>query len=153
EPQYTMFTYGPPQVEAALAGNLDVVTLGTVPMLTLLSKSNDWVIVSRNANVRFGLVIPPGSPARDIRDLKGRKIAVSLGSSAEQFLLREIAEAGLQPSDFVLVNIGPEEQGELARSAVSESWGDIFALVSWNPTLTVLQTQRHVRVLNSRVDF
>lgn len=150
EPQYVAFSYGPPEVEAALAGSLDVVTLGTVPMLTLLSKSNEWVIVSRNANVRFGFVVPANSTATSLSDLRGKKIGVSLGSSAELFLLRQISANGLSAVDFDLVNIGPEEQGELARST---SWGDIAGLVSWDPTLSVLETSTPVRLLSGNVDF
>jgi sulfonate transport system substrate-binding protein len=153
EGHFTAFTYGPPQVEAAIAGSLDVVTLGTVPMLTLLSKSDDWVIVSRHANVRFGLLVPQKSSASTLADLKGKKIAVSIGSSAEQFILNEIQAAGLSPADFDLVNIGPEEQGELARSGSGTSWGDIFALVSWDPTLSLIENEGHVHLLKERIDL
>lgn len=151
--EFLPYTFGPPQVEAALAGNLDVVNLGTVPMLTLLSKSDDWRIVSRNANVRFALVVPRGSSVTKLGDLKGRRIAVSIGSSAEEFILRQIQAGGFTSGDFTLVNIGPEEQGELARSSHEAAWGDIFALVSWDPTLSLLEDQGHARAVVDATDL
>src|SRR4051794_13878857 len=50
--EFVGFPSGPPAVEAALAGNLDVVSGGSQPILQLVAKSNEWVIVSRHTHVR-----------------------------------------------------------------------------------------------------
>src|SRR5438105_3339257 len=55
---FTGFAAGPPAIEAALAGSLDIVSGGSQPMLQLIAKSKDWVIVSRHANVHLGILVP-----------------------------------------------------------------------------------------------
>jgi ABC-type nitrate/sulfonate/bicarbonate transport system substrate-binding protein len=147
------FPYGPPLVEAAVTKNLDVVNLGTVPMLTLLSRSDNWVIVSRTGNVRFALVVPPSSTITKVEDLKGNQVAVSLGSSAELFLMRELERAGLQSTDVIARNVAPEGQGEVARSGSGPTWGEFAALATWDPTLTLLENENRIRILASGVDY
>ena len=44
---FISFSYGGPQSEAALAGELDVIFVGDQPAVNLISKGGKWKIVSR----------------------------------------------------------------------------------------------------------
>lgn len=145
--EFIGFLSGPPAVEAALAGSLDVVSGGSQPILQLIAKSRDWVIVSRHANVRLGILVPPESKITKLTDLKGRQIGVPIGSTVERFVLLSARAAGLKPNDLMLVNLGVTEQGELVRAGTRESWGDIAAVGAWEPTVSLLEHKGLGRVI------
>jgi len=153
EGEFTGYAYGPPAVEGALAGNLDVVSGGSQPMLQLVAKSNDWVIVSRHSHVRVGLLVPPESDSKTLSDLKGRKIGMPLGTVSERFVILRAKAAGLDSGDFQFVNLGIEEQGEFIRAGTRKSWGEIAGVSAWEPTVTLLERKGLGRVIEVQDDL
>lgn len=145
--EFIGFLSGPPAVEAALAGSLDVVSGGSQPILQLVAKSEDWVIVSRHANVRLGILVPPESKITKLTDLKGRQVGVPIGSTVERFILLSARAAGLKPNDLTLVNLGITEQGELVRAGTKKSWGDFAAVGAWEPTVSLLEQRVLGRII------
>jgi sulfonate transport system substrate-binding protein len=145
--EFIGFLSGPPAVEAALAGSLDVVSGGSQPILQLIAKSRDWIIVSRHANVRLGILVPPESKITKLTDLKGRQVGVPIGSTVERFVLLSARAAGLKPNDLTLVNLGITEQGELVRAGTKKSWGDFAAVGAWEPTVSLLEQKGLGRVI------
>jgi sulfonate transport system substrate-binding protein len=145
--EFIGFLSGPPAVEAALAGSLDVVSGGSQPILQLVAKSQDWVIVSRHANVRLAILVPPESKISKMTDLKGRQVGVPIGSTVEHFILLSARAAGLKPNDVTLVNLGITEQGELVRAGTKKSWGDFAGVGAWEPTVSLLEQKGLGRVI------
>jgi sulfonate transport system substrate-binding protein len=142
---WTPFLIGPPMVDAALAGQLDVVASAAQPTIALVSKDPNWKIVARRNTLRHAIVVPPDSQISSIRDLVGKKIGVAVGTNVEIYLISAIRQAGFEPSQFQIVNVAPPEDVELIRNGSNSAWGDIAAFVIWDPVLALLENQGRVR--------
>ncbi|BAC88116.1 ABC transporter substrate-binding protein [Gloeobacter violaceus] len=66
---------------------------------------------------------------RDLADLKGRKVALELGSVSHFFFLQAIAGAGLSGRDITIINTPPDAAGAAYRS------GQVEAAVTYAPYL------------------
>lgn len=63
------------------------------------------LVVPAGRGTNSYLVVPSGSPARSVADLKGKTIAIQRGRPPELAFSQLIASAGLKHSDFKLYNI------------------------------------------------
>lgn len=77
------------------------------------------------------LLVPGSSTAQKLEDLKGKKIAVTKGSNAYNFLYRGIEESGLKEADFEIIQLQPDE----AQPAF-ETYG-VDAWATWDPYITL----------------
>ncbi len=100
------FLYGPPMVEAALTGEVNALFVGWVPAVSLLSKSDDWIILSRLAYFPMELMARNGSGIQDVKDLEGKKIAVPYATGPYPLVIDSLKENGLDSKkDVTIVNI------------------------------------------------
>lgn len=101
DPSLVPFSYGGPQVEAAFAGELDVVFAGDQPVINLIARGGKWKIVARLYEDRVSIMIPPNSPVANVQELRGKTVASPFGSIAHRdaFLLQQAA--GLDPAKDV----------------------------------------------------
>ena len=97
KPSFVPFSYGGPQVAAALAGELDVFFSGDQPAINLIAKGGKWKIVGRLFDDRAGTIVPPDSSIQTIEQLKGKTVASPFGSIAHRAAFREQEAAGLDP--------------------------------------------------------
>lgn len=77
--------------------------------------------------------------AKQITDLKGKKIAVAFSSTAHYSLLQALTDAGMDSAkDVTLINLAPDK--------MPSAWqgGQIDAAWVWDPTLTVLLKDGHL---------
>jgi sulfonate transport system substrate-binding protein len=110
--KYTAFQYGPPLVEASIAGNIDVLFTGIMPALSLLSKSDDWVIVGRLGYFQNALLIRSDLNINSISDLKGKKIALPVGTGPHAPGMKLLLDNNLDPKkDLTILNIKPTDFG------------------------------------------
>ena len=70
------------------------------------------------------------SGIKNISDLKGKKVGVTIGSSGHQVLYKFIDSVGLKPTDLDIVNLQPAD----IKSALASN--SIDAAVTWDPTAT-----------------
>lgn len=137
DPSLVPFSYGGPQVEAAFAGELDVVFAGDQPVINLIARGGKWKIVARLYEDRVSIMIPPNSPVANVQELRGKTVASPFGSIAHRdaFLLQQAA--GLDPAkdvsnqDFDILDISHRV---LAGGA--ESWNGFDAAAVWEPLAT-----------------
>jgi sulfonate transport system substrate-binding protein len=125
--KFADFTSGPPILQALNAGSLDVGGVGDAPPVFAAAGGDKIAIVGalRN-NVRdAGLLVPKGSSVTSISQLKGKKIAVAQGSSADYHLLATLTQAGLTTHDVQLVYLQPA-QGLAAFTSASVAAWDIW---------------------------
>lgn len=150
EPRLVPFSYGTPQIEAALLGELDVIFAGDQPAIDLLMRGRRWKIVSRIFYDRIAIMVPPGSPAATVADLKGKTVASAFGSSGHrEAILREEA-AGLDPAaDVRNRNMDILEIRRLVQSGGLASWGDVDAVTVWEPTASYFEREGLARSLSS----
>ncbi|MDO4929392.1 MAG: ABC transporter substrate-binding protein [Corynebacterium sp.] len=75
---------------------------------------------------------------QSLRDLKGKSIAVSTGSTTHYSLLSAIKQAGMQPTDFNLVFLAPD------KMLAGWSGNQLDAAWVWDPTLSKLTETGHI---------
>lgn len=127
---FSTFTYGPPLVEAAGADKIDVAGVGSTPPIFGAAGGQDFKIVAsiqKRSHVDDALLVPKGSPIHSVQQLRGKRIAIANGSSANGYILRLLLREGLKPSDVQLVNLVPAD----ALAAFSSGRVDAWAV--WQP--------------------
>ncbi|GAA3562111.1 ABC transporter substrate-binding protein [Amycolatopsis ultiminotia] len=141
--EWSTFTSGPPLLEAASAGAVDVGRVGnTPPIFAAAAKAKIAVVSVAKSNVERETVLVPGnSPLRDVASLRGKTIAVSKGSSAHGQLLNTLKKAGLSTKDVKLSFLQPSE----AYAAFTQHEVDAWAI--WDPYTAQAQLDAHARVL------
>lgn len=93
------------------------------------------------------LVVSKDSAAKDIRDLKGKKVAAQKGTDPYFFLLRTLAGAGLSQADVQYVNL-PHADG---RTAVER--GQVDAWAGLDPHMAASELQAGSRLIYRNKDF
>lgn len=93
------------------------------------------------------LVVAKDSTAKDIRDLKGKKIAAQKGTDPYFFLLRTLNGAGLSQADIQYVNL-PHADG---RTAVER--GQVDAWAGLDPHMAASELQAGSKLIYRNKDF
>ncbi|MFF0201251.1 ABC transporter substrate-binding protein [Streptomyces sp. NPDC005017] len=143
--EFARFTYGPPLVQAAASGKIDLGSVGDVPPITGAAKVYGFKIVAVNRSLTpdqalENIIVPKGSKLRTAADLKGRRIAVPQGSSAHGLALNALKSVGLTPEDAELVFLDP------AAGATAFNTGKVDAWAIWNPQ-SAIAVKNGARVL------
>lgn len=143
------FASGPPHFEALASGRLDFGATGGTPLIAGQSGGVDFKAIAVTTDGKKGnsIVVPKGSAVKELKDLKGKKIAVAKGSSAYNFLYMALERAGLKDEDIKLVQLQPDE----ARPALDN--GSIDAWSTWEPYVTTAVFQTGAKVLVSGADL
>jgi sulfonate transport system substrate-binding protein len=143
--KFAVFPFGPPLVQAAAAGQIDLGDVGDVPPINGAVKDPGFKVIGAElppSFKQFGdyLIVPKGSKIKTLRDLKGKSVAVPVGSSAHGFLLNAVQSVGLSPQTVKFVNLTPA-----ALQAAFNS-GQVDAASIWNPQAT-LDIEQGARLL------
>ncbi len=134
KPQFSAFPYGVPQVEAGAEDGWDVGGIGSAPAILGATRYGLLTIGISNDESLTNTVMVRGNAAatwlkRPARDLRGRKVLVTPGSTGEYVLLAYLGTLGLSAQD---VQIVPMDQAAIVRAFAGED-GDVFVL--WAPYL------------------
>jgi sulfonate transport system substrate-binding protein len=123
------FTSGPPMLQAMGAGSVDVGGVGNAPPVFAAAGGDQLAIVGAlQANPdASALLVPKGSAIHDVQQLKGKRIAVAQGSSADYHLLTVLTKAGLSVHDVTLVYLQP------AAGLAALTSGHVDAWDIWSP--------------------
>src|ERR1700730_17392182 len=123
------FTSGPPMLQAMGAGSVDVGGVGNAPPVFAAAGGSKIAIVGAyHANpLGAALLVPKGSPITSVAQLKGKRIAVAQGSSADYHLLTVLTKAGLSVHDVTLVYLQP------AAGLAALTSGHVDAWDIWSP--------------------
>jgi len=140
---FSLFLSGPPMIEALAGGRLDIIHTGDMPPVTGRAAGIDLKVVA-NAGLdpaHNAVLVSPASAIKTPADLKGKKVAVQVGSSAHHFLFLLLAKNGLKPADIQVVNLpGPELANALET-------GKVDAIGSWEPFTANIELSGKGRVL------
>ncbi len=134
--KFAYFPFGPPLVQAAAAGQIDLGDVGDVPPINGAAKDPGFKVIAAEVTPSFKqvgdyIIVPKGSSIKTLAGLRGKKVAVPVGSSAHGFLLNAVKSVGLSPSTVTFVNLAPS-----ALQAAFAS-GSVDAASIWNPQATV----------------
>lgn len=143
--KFARFTYGPPLVQAAASGDIDLGSVGDVPPITGAAQEYGFKIVAVERTLTpneadENILVPKGSPITTLAQLKGRKIAVPQGSSANGLVLNALKSVGLTTKDVQLDYLSP------AAGASAFETGKVDAWAIWNPQ-SAIAIQGGARVL------
>lgn len=107
--EYYNFTKGPELLESMAAGGIDVGDqLGDSPFVTATAAGNPVVGIAAGKDDPGNLeciVADEGSGIESIEDLKGKDVAVSIGSSGHLFLSKALEQADLTVDDINMINL------------------------------------------------
>ncbi|WP_045678802.1 sulfonate ABC transporter substrate-binding protein [Burkholderia glumae] len=138
------FPAGPQLLEALNADSIDFGYTGAPPPVFAQAGGVRFVYVGAEppAPHAEAIFVKPGSPVRDLADLRGRKVALQKGSSSNYLLLAALNRAGLRYGDIRPVYLAPAD----ARAAFEN--GDVDAWVVWDPYYAAAQSALKVRTLS-----
>lgn len=78
-----------------------------------------------------------------VKDLKGRKVAATIGECNHLLLLKALASAGLTEADIDLTSMGPDDSGAAFAA------GKLDAAVTWEPWISQVQAEQKGHVVFS----
>ena len=141
--KWVEFPSGPPMLEALNTGNLDFATTGEAPPVFAQAASSGLVYVAHEkaSPDSEGLLIPKGSTITDPKQLKGKRIAVTKGSSAHYTLVQALKKYGIAYTDVQPIYLQPSD----ARAAFEQ--GNVDAWVVWEPYRAAAEKQLGARTL------
>jgi sulfonate transport system substrate-binding protein len=137
------FTSGPPMLQAMGAGSIDIGAVGDAPPIFAAAGGEKIAVVAATEQNPDGsaLLVPKGSSVHSVAQLKGKKIAVAEGSSADYHLVAVLKQAGLTTKEVQVVNLQP------AQAAAAFASGQVDAWDVWTPFIEQAEAQHGARVL------
>lgn len=93
------------------------------------------------------LMVPVDSPIKQVADLRGKKIAATLGTDPYLFVLRTLQVNGLSKSDVEIVHL----QHPDGRAALEQ--GRVDAWAGLDPHMAASELQAGTRLLSRNLDF
>jgi sulfonate transport system substrate-binding protein len=135
--KWAVFPFGPPEVQAVAAGQVDIGTdIGDVPPINGAATTAGFRVIGAIVPPSFKqagnyLIAPKGSSIKTLKDLKGKSVGVPFGSSAHGFLLNAVQSVGLSPTTVKFVNLAP------AALQAAFNGGKVDAISIWNPQAAV----------------
>lgn len=148
--EYSTFASGPLLLEAFRADAVDIGFVADTPPVIAAASGQDLAVVAawQAPGDSLSLVTRPGVNINKLEDLKGKKVAFTVGSILQAFTLRALDQVGLKQSDIQQVNLLPTDIGTaLAR-------GDADVGVLAQPlTATYLEANPGARVLSKGSDI
>ena len=138
---FSTFTSGPPQIEAATAGRIDYAITGNTPPIFGAASNAKVKVVSTYDGGGAGdqILVRNDAAIRSVGDLRGKSVALAKGSSAHGHVLAQLDRAGLSPSDVSLVFLQPAD----ALTAFTQ--GRVDAWATWDPYTAQAERRLPVR--------
>ena len=141
--RWVEFQYGPPIMEALGTGSIDLGAAGDTPPVFAQVAGAKIVYAAATPAQQSAILLPPGSPIRDLSDLKGRRIAFAKGSSSHNFVIQALARAGLAPADVTPAFLNP------ADAVAAFSRGSVDAWAVWDPYFAIAELRHKATVLTT----
>jgi ABC-type nitrate/sulfonate/bicarbonate transport system substrate-binding protein len=129
-PTFVKFDAGPPMIDAVRTGSVNLASVGSVAFLMGLSQGLDWVMIGINPEGAYsqGLVARNDGRIRTPADLRGKRVGVFMGATAQFGLLLMLRQYGIRPDQLTLIHMSPVEQlqalqtGRIDAAMVREPW-------------------------------
>ena len=147
--EWKEFPAGPQTLEALTVGAIDVGYTGDTPVIFALSavKPIQYLGYEINSKNAHSLLLPKDSKIQNLAELKGKRVAVTQGSSAHFFLSQVLDKAQLSWSDIQPVWLTPAD----ARAAIDKNSVDAWAI--WDPYASAASLKGDTRVLTDATEL
>ena len=144
-PTFIKYTGGPPMIEGLRNGTLDLAALGAVAFLTGLSQGLDLTMIGINPEGAYaqGLVVRKDTNILTPTDLKGKKVGLVEGATAQFGFLMMMRQHGVRTEQVTVINMVPEEQLEALRTR------RIDAAMVWEPWMHRMMRNADARIVET----
>lgn len=142
------FESGPPMNESLASGSSDIGVVGDVPIVSAVAAGQDNVLIALtcDAPLSYNLLASPDSDIESVADLKGKKVATVVGSTAHNLVNKLLGTADLTMQDIELINISA---GDVETVLVN---GEVDAAAIWEPTVTRLVDKGTAKIIATGED-
>lgn len=144
EVESVKFTAAPPMYAAFQSNSIDVGFWGTPPAVGGLAQGVPVkiILLENDASRSEGLVARKESGIKELKDLKGKRVATMRGTSADYALGKALKKAGLTEKDVQVIDINVAQ--------VMPAWekGDIDAALYWEPWLGQMRKSGGTQIVN-----
>lgn len=132
-----LFSTGIDSREGLVSGHTDLVQLGVTPLVVLVNRFRNVRIVAPSVpgGGKYGVVVRKDSDIQQFAQLKGRKVAMAVGSGQYSAFVGYARKLGLGERDFTIINAGDAE----AIAAMQQ--GSVDAVAYWEPVVSILEQQ------------
>ncbi|AIO68591.1 sulfonate ABC transporter substrate-binding protein [Burkholderia oklahomensis] len=137
------FPAGPQLLEALNADSIDIGYTGAPPAVFAQASGVRFVYVGAEppSPHNEAIVVKADSPLKTVADLRGKKVALQKGSSANYLLLKALQKAGVRYDEIRPIYLPPAD----ARAAFES--GNVDAWVVWDPYYAAAQQALKARTL------
>jgi NitT/TauT family transport system substrate-binding protein len=127
-----------------LSGDLDAVLSTADSVITVLDKAPGQLKVVYLTDTSAGAdAILARKDIADIKGMRGKKVAATLGQCNQLLLEKALEKAGLTDKDIQLVNMNPDDAGAAFAA------GKIDVAVTWEPWITKVSGEKKGHVIFS----
>jgi aliphatic sulfonates family ABC transporter substrate-binding protein len=136
-PEFLKFISGPPMLAALQGEDIDVAFMTTAPAIFALSQGIDirvFFIESDSASTQ-ALISTKEAGMKSLADQKGKKIAVTFGTSAHYGLLKSLETEGIAESAVTVMDMQPST---MVPAFIK---GDIAGAWTWDPWTAKMQSE------------
>ncbi|WP_158513423.1 ABC transporter substrate-binding protein [Kozakia baliensis] len=141
--EWHQFSQAQTVLQVQNAGAVEFSRAGDVAFLFACAAGAPLLAVggSRSGGNAAAILVRGDSSIQDIRQLRGRSVALSRAGLGEPFLYGALERAGMQRTDVRVVNV----QQHVARMALAT--GEVDAWVTWHPYVALGVIEDHARIL------
>jgi taurine transport system substrate-binding protein len=129
EIEWRTFGSGTEVIAAMASGDVQLAELGSSPLSIGTSQGVDiqLFMIAEGLGTAESLIAKNGSGIEKLEDVKGKRIAVPVGSTAHYSLMGGLAHAGIAETDVTIINL-PADQ-------IAAAWdsGQVDAAFIWEP--------------------
>jgi aliphatic sulfonates family ABC transporter substrate-binding protein len=141
--QWVEFPSGPPMMEALGAGAIDLGAVGETPPIFAQAAASPILYAAAQplTGASAALLVPAGSRAETLEDLKGRKIAFTKATSAHLFMIQALRRANLTLKSIQPIYLAPADAAGAFTSGAIDAW------TVWDPYYALAQRNQKARVI------
>ena len=145
--QYSEFNAGNLITQAINADALDLGSWSEIPLVFAAASHSNIRVVAIMAGPTSGqaVLVPKGSPARSIADLRGKRVGYLRATTAHYFLLKMLAQHGMTFADIQPVALGMSSGLTAMRSGALDAWA------TYGYAIATIETDTGARVLQNAV--
>ncbi len=142
--QYKKFDFGIPEVEAFVAHNLDFGSIGDQPAIIGWANGAGYKIVGNNqgGSNLMAVLVPYNSTVKSFKELKGKKIGITIGSNIQNYFYQELNQVNFKESDVHVVNL------QFSDCVTALSLNQIDATLLADPYVTWAEYKKSGKVIS-----
>lgn len=136
--EFTEFKSGPVLMEAFASQNIDIGHIGDQPIFSSRANGVDVKAIALHSqgDKNYGLVVTEKSGIKKLEDLKGKKVAVTLGSIGQRIFNLYLEKYGLNQKDVEVVNVPPADIKNTLQT------NNVDAAIIWQPWIGAIEKEK-----------